>query len=224
MDDFAGRIVHPQKWPDDLDYAGKRVVVIGSGATAVTLVPAMARDRRATSPCCSARPPTSSRARRRTVRELAARKLPGASVALLADPLEQRADWACISSSSRAAQARADRSGRSSAASRWQLGPDYDVDTHFTPRYNPWDQRLCLVPDGDLFRAIRAGSASVVTDEIDTSPRRASGSSRGEELEADIIVTATGLKLQAARRHGARRRRAHGSIPAQIAELQGHDV
>ena len=103
------------------------------------------------------------------------------------------------------------------------LGPDYDVATHFTPRYNPWDQRLCLVPDGDLFNAIREQRASVVTKEIDSFHENGIRLKDGSELEADIIVTATGLDAAGARRHGGQCRRPRDRF-RQNAELQGHDV
>ncbi len=103
------------------------------------------------------------------------------------------------------------------------LGPEYDVGTHFTPRYNPWEQRLCLVPDGDLFKSIRDKRASVVTNQIDTFTKGGIRLKDGSELEADIIVTATGLNLQVARRARGQRRRPHGRFRAH-AELQGHDV
>ena len=106
---------------------------------------------------------------------------------------------------------------------RMALGKDFDVETHFTPRYNPWQQRLCLVPDGDLFRTIREGRASVVTNHIDTFTEKGIRLKDGSELEADMIVTATGLNLQGDGRHVARRRR-QGDRAGAADELQGHDV
>ena len=192
--DFAGRIVHPQKWPDDLDYAGKRVVVIGSGATAVTLVPEMAKT--AAHVTMLQRSPTYVVARpaRGSGRQQFAAQSAG-QARLSPDPLAQRAAGACISSSSAGASpARVKQLILGGV--RMALGPDYDVATHFTPRYNPWDQRLCLVPDGDLFKAIRDNARSVVTNEIDTFTKNGIRLKDGSELEADIIVTATGLVLQ----------------------------
>jgi cation diffusion facilitator CzcD-associated flavoprotein CzcO len=190
---FAGTIVHPQKWPEDLDYKNKNVVVIGSGATAVTLVPEMAKDaahvtmlQRSPTYVVS-RPAEDAKAnwlRRHLPAKLAymitrwinvlfgmyffnlARKKPAQVKKYLIDLVRQ------------------------------QVGPGFDVDTHFTPRYNPWDQRLCLVPDADLFASLRDGKASVVTDTIDTFMPKGIKLKSGQELDADIIVTATGLKLQ----------------------------
>lgn len=189
---FAGQIIHPQHWPEDLAYAGKQVVVIGSGATAVTLVPAMAEQ--AAHVTMLQRSPTY----------------------IVAGPSEDAvANWLHRHLPSRLAHRLARWKSillgmyfyifarRRPAATkkmlltlaREQLGPDYDIDTHFTPQYNPWDQRLCLVPDGDLFAAIKSGQASVVTDHIDTFTETGIRLRSGEELPADIIVTATGLTM-----------------------------
>ncbi len=194
MERFAGRIVHPQHWSEDVDYAGKRVVVIGSGATAITLVPSMARGaahvtmlQRSPSYVISlpAEDPIADLLRRALPAKAAyalvrwknvmltmlsfqlSRHIPGAMRALLRKALER------------------------------ELPPGYDIDTHFKPKYNPWDQRLCVVPDGDLFEAIRGGRASVVTDRIETFTERGLALASGAELEADLIVTATGLELLA---------------------------
>ena len=190
---FRGRIVHPQHWPADLGYEGKRVVVIGSGATAVTLVPELAK--RAARVTMLQRSPTYIVS------------VPGSDP--IANWLRERLP-----------------SERAYAITRWknvllgmalynycrrfperskelllgqvrkQIGPDADVDRHFSPSYKPWDQRMCLVPDGDLFKAIRSGQASVVTDHIDTFTEGGIKLRSGAELEADVIVTATGLKLK----------------------------
>jgi monooxygenase len=189
---FAGQIVHPQFWTDDVDYAGKRVVVIGSGATAVTLVPAMAESaehvtmlQRSPSYVLSlpAEDPIAGLARRWLPAKLAysvvrwknvlvtmlvfqlSRRRPRVMKALIRKGLENR------------------------------LPPGYDIDTHFKPRYNPWDQRMCLVPDGDLFEAICDGRASVVTDTIETFTETGLRLESGAELDADLVVTATGLDL-----------------------------
>jgi cation diffusion facilitator CzcD-associated flavoprotein CzcO len=191
-DDFAGDIVHPQFWPDDLSYAGRRVVVIGSGATAVTLVPAMAGT--AGHVTMLQRSPTYIVARpeqdaianglRRVLPERWAYELTRRKNVLLQQFFYQR-------SRTHPAQVKA----RLLAMVRKELGPDYDVEQHFTPTYNPWDQRLCLVPNGDLFQAIRDGRVSVVTDRIETFTETGIRLQSGRELAADIIVTATGLDL-----------------------------
>ncbi len=192
-DRFHGRIVHPQFWPEDLDYAGKRVVVIGSGATAVTLVPELAK--RAAHVTMLQRSPTyivSRPAEDRLANWLRA-KLP----AKLAYGLVRWRNVLFGMYFYRLARRKpAKVKQRIIDMVRDELGPDYDVGTHFTPRYNPWDQRLCLVPDSDLFAAIRDGSAEVVTDTIETFTETGVRLASGAELPADIIVTATGLELQ----------------------------
>lgn len=191
---FAGEIVHPQHWPEDLDYSGKRVVVIGSGATGVTLVPAMAQS--AAHVTMLQRSPTYivalpgedpvARAVRRVLpahRAYALLRWKNVMLTMLSFQVSRR----------RPAVMRAFiRKGV-----RRHLAPDYDVDTHFNPTYNPWDQRLCIVPDADLFTAINAGSASVVTDRIETFTEKGLKLASGAELEADVVVTATGLNLLA---------------------------
>ncbi|MFL6700172.1 MAG: alpha/beta hydrolase fold domain-containing protein [Vitreoscilla sp.] len=190
--DFRGRLVHPQFWPDDLDYAGKRVVVIGSGATAITLVPEMARTaahvtmlQRSPSYVLSlpARDVVADALRRRLPRMLAYRltRTKNIGVAMLFFKLSRR--WP--------AKVRKNLIGMV----RQALGPAHDVDTHFTPRYHPWDQRVCFVPDGDLFEAIKSGQAEVVTDRIDTFTPTGIRLQSGRELPADIVVSATGLTL-----------------------------
>ncbi len=189
---FRGEIVHPQHWPEDLDYRGKRVVVIGSGATAMTLVPAMARD--AGHVVMLQRSPTYvvSRPERDVVANFLRKVLPGrAAYALTRWKNIGLQRW--FYGRTRKAPEKVKRQ-----LLKWvrdELGDDFDVEKHFTPDYDPWDQRLCLVPNSDLFRALRAGRASVATDGIecftDTGIRLASG----EEIEADVIVTATGLDL-----------------------------
>jgi cation diffusion facilitator CzcD-associated flavoprotein CzcO len=191
--DFAGRIVHPQKWPEDLDYAGKRVVVIGSGATAMTLVPEMAKT--AAHVAMLQRSPTyvvarpaedalANNLRRNLPAKLAYHMIRWRNVLLgmyffqLSRRKPERVKQLIL------------------GGVRMALGPDYDVATHFTPRYNPWDQRLCWVPDGDLFKSIRDQRASVVTNQIDTFTPNGIRLKDGSELEADIIVTATGLVMQ----------------------------
>lgn len=193
IDQFAGRIVHPQQWPADLDYAGKRVVVIGSGATAVTLVPAMAAQaahvtmlQRSPSYVVAmpAQDPFADRVRRYFPEHLAHRLvrwknvLTGIYFYNIARRQPKLAKKSILQ------------------GVRHHLGPEYDVDTHFTPRYNPWDQRMCLVPDGDLFAAIKAGKAAVVTDQIARFTEHGIELQSGEEVAADIIVAATGLVMQ----------------------------
>jgi len=190
---FGGRIVHPQAWSQDIDYEGKRVVVIGSGATAVTLVPEMAK--RAAHVTMLQRSPT---------------------YVVSAPERDPVADWLREHFGSEPAH----------AITRWknvllgmgfyafcrqfpqqakkllihqvkkQLGRDVSVDPHFTPSYNPWDQRLCLVPNGDLFKALRSGRASVVTDQIETFTETGMRLRSGAQLDADLVVTATGFKLK----------------------------
>jgi monooxygenase len=192
--DFRGSIVHPQHWPEDLDYTGQKVVVIGSGATAVTVVPAMANGGAAHVTMLQ-RSPTYILS------------LPGR------DPIARRLHWLppevryrivrwkailLTVATYQLAQRRpafARKLLRSLAVK--QLPPGIDVDTHFKPTYDPWDQRLCFVPDGDLFRALHAGSASIVTDQIERFTETGIRLRSGEELEADLIVTATGLTLKA---------------------------
>jgi cation diffusion facilitator CzcD-associated flavoprotein CzcO len=192
MDRFAGQIVHPQAWPEDLDVTGKRVVVIGSGATAVTLIPSLAETAEHVtmlqrSPTYIASLPAKSPVAGVMRRVLPGRLGGGAMRWILAIGTQ-----AFFQFSRR----------RPKVVKRFllkgverQLPAGYDVATHFTPRYNPWDQRLCVVPDGDLFKVIKSGSASVVTDHIETFTEKGLLLASGTELEADIIVTATGLEL-----------------------------
>ncbi len=192
-EDFAGRIVHPQFWPGDLDYAGREVVVIGSGATAVTLVPAMADT--AAHVTMLQRSPTYvvSRPAEDAAANWLRRKLP----AKLAYGLVRWRNVLLGMLFFKMARGRpAQTKERLIGLVRDQLGPDYDVATHFTPSYNPWDQRLCLVPDADLFEAIKSHRASVVTDRIVRFTRDGLLLESGHELPADVVVTATGLELQ----------------------------
>ena len=192
--DYTGRFVHPQHWPDDLDYRGKKVVVIGSGATAVTLVPAMAKE--AAHVTMLQRSPTyivslpGSDAIANGLRRMFTPKL-AYVITRWKNVLTQMAFFRFC----RAAPGLAKKLIR--AGVRHQLPKGFDVDRHFSPAYNPWDQRVCLVPDGDLFRALRKGSAAVVTDHIERFTPRGIRLKSGEELEADVVVSATGLKLLA---------------------------
>src|ERR1700687_1456573 len=191
--EFAGRIVHPQKWPEDIDYAGKRVVVIGSGATAVTLVPEMAKT--AAHVTMLQRSPTYVVSR--PAQDPFANKLRARLPSKLAYHLIRWRNvlWGMyFFQLSRRKPARVKELILGGV--RMALRTRSDIATHFTPRYNPWDQRLCLVPDGDLFRAINEKRASVVTKEIDSFTEKGIRLKDSSELEADIIVTATGLNLQ----------------------------
>ena len=192
LENFRGQIIHPQKWSDDLDYSGKRIVVIGSGATAVTLVPAMAETAEHVtmlqrSPTYIMTLPSEDR-----VANFLRRRLPDRTayaVTRWKNVLLQMFFYVLSRK-------------RPETMKRWiakgvrtELGDEYDI-SHFTPAYNPWDQRLCLVPDSDLFQAIRDGRASIVTDEIETFTETGLLLKSGERIDADIIVTATGLNLK----------------------------
>ncbi|HEX2161937.1 MAG TPA: NAD(P)/FAD-dependent oxidoreductase [Thermoleophilaceae bacterium] len=191
---FQGQIVHPQQWPEDLDYAGKRVVVIGSGATAVTLVPAMAEE--AAHVTMLQRSPTYivSVPSRDPIANALRRVLPN-RVAYSVARRKNVALQALVYKLSRRRPGIVRRLIR--AAVKRQLPDGYAVDTHFKPHYDPWDQRLCVVPDGDLFKAISSARASIVTDRIASFTERGVALASGTELEADIVVTATGLNLVA---------------------------
>jgi cation diffusion facilitator CzcD-associated flavoprotein CzcO len=191
---FRGRIVHPQHWPEDLDYAGKRVVVIGSGATAVTLIPAMAPQAAHVtmlqrSPSYVLRVPA-----RDPIADMARRWLPDQAAYALVRWKNVLMAMALFKLSRSAPRAMRNllRKGVQS-----QLPAGYDVDRHFEPDYDPWDQRMCFVPDGDMFDAVRSGEASIVTDTIESFTEDGIRLSSGEELPADVIVTATGLNLMA---------------------------
>jgi cation diffusion facilitator CzcD-associated flavoprotein CzcO len=190
LDSFAGRVAHPQFWPRDLDYAGKRVLVIGSGATAVTLVPAMAKTADVT---MLQRSPTYIVAR--PAEDALANRLRAWAPARLAYALTRTRNIAL--SMLFYAQFRKypdEAKQRLLAMAGAELGPATDL-ADFTPRYAPWDQRLCLAPDGDFFRAVRDGRARVVTGEIETVTPTGVRIRSGRELGADIIVVATGLEL-----------------------------
>ena len=191
---FAGRIVHPQFWPADLDYEGKRVVVIGSGATAVTLVPAMAETAELVtmvqrSPSYMLALPTRDGANKRLQQLLperaASRVIRGRNVLLT---------WGLFQASTRWPE-RMSKVMRDGVAKLLPAG--IPVDPHFVPRYNPWEQRLCVVPDGDLFTAMRAGRADIVTGEIESFTEKGLRMRDGTEIDADVIVTATGLTMVA---------------------------
>jgi len=191
-DAFRGQQVHPQHWPEDLDYAGKKVVVIGSGATAVTLVPSMAGTAGHVtmlqrSPSYVLSVPALDK-----ISKVLGRVLPDRQVYAFARwrniAIQRGLYLACR---------RFPKTMRSFLLGqvKRKVGPDVDM-SHFTPSYQPWDERLCAVPDGDLFTALRSGDASIVTDHIETFTENGILLESGQELEADIIVTATGLQVQ----------------------------
>jgi cation diffusion facilitator CzcD-associated flavoprotein CzcO len=190
---FRGRVVHPQKWTEDVDYAGKRVVVIGSGATAVTLVPEMAKT--AAHVTMLQRSPTyivSMPGQDRLANAL--RRILSARVAYAITRWKNVLMTMWFYRFCRRNPVRARE-----LLTRWvraELGPDYNVSTHFNPRYNPWEQRVCLVPDGDLFQTLRQGRASIATDQIETFTEKGIKLRSGTELEADLVVAATGLNLR----------------------------
>ncbi|MDQ3278446.1 MAG: NAD(P)/FAD-dependent oxidoreductase [Bacteroidota bacterium] len=192
-ENFRGTIIHPQFWPEDFSYAGKKVVVVGSGATAVTLVPAMAATaghvtmlQRSPSYVMSIPNKNKLFSRLQTwLLNALAYKIArwqnlilGQAFYRLSRMLPNKVKTLLVKQAAK------------------QLGEDYDVRAHFSPRYNPWDQRLCFVPDGDFFKAIRNGSASVVTGEISRFTGDGVQLKSGKQLDADIVVLATGLKLQ----------------------------
>ena len=192
VETYKGQIVHPQKWPEDLDYKGKRVVVIGSGATAVTLVPAMAETASHVtmlqrSPTYIVTLPTED-----AIANFLRRYLPDRTAYALTrwKNVIRQMFFYVLSRKRPEIMKRLINKGI-----RTELGDDYDM-MHFTPPYNPWDQRLCIVPDSNLFKTIREGTASIVTDHIDAFTETGLQLTSGEHLDADIIVTATGLNLK----------------------------
>lgn len=191
IEQFGGTLVHPQEWPDDLDYAGKRVVVVGSGATAMTLVPAMAQ--RAGHVTMLQRSPTYVVARpdRDAIANALGKVLPD-RIAYRITRAKNIALGRFFYGQTRKRPAKVRQ--QLLDLTRKELGDDM-VEQHFTPRYDPWDQRLCLIPNGDLYEAIKDGSASVVTDHIDTFTPTGIRLRSGEHLDADVVVTATGLQL-----------------------------
>jgi len=193
MERFKGQIVHPQKWPEDLDYAGKTVVVIGSGATAATVVPAIAAD--VAHVTMLQRSPTYFRTGRNAIalaEELRALQIDEVWIhEIVRKKILFEQDVFTRRSFTEPETVKQELLG----AVRAVLGPDYDIDTHFTPSYRPWRQRIAFVPDADLFKGIASGKASVVTDEIERFTENGIQLKSGGTLEADIIVTATGFHL-----------------------------
>ena len=192
-EDFAGRIVHPQHWTPDIDVAGKRVVVIGSGATAMTLVPSLAAQ--AAHVTMLQRSPTYVVAR--PASDALANRLRRHLPPMAAYRITRWKNVFLGMFFYRLSRRRPELvKQRIIAGVRHALGPDHDVATHFTPSYKPWDQRVCLVPDGDLFDALKSGRASVVTDHIERFTESGLLLKSGTRLDADVIVTATGLNLE----------------------------
>ena len=193
MKRFQGQFLHPQEWPEKLEYAGKQIVVIGSGATAVTLVPALAKDAAHVTMLQRSPSYVVTRPAKDSIAIWMFRHLPKSLAAKLTK-------WKNVLYSItmfHLARTKPEKmKGLIINGIKQQLHPDYDVKRHFTPRYNPWDQRLCLVPDGDLFAAIRSGRAAIVTDTIETFVESGVHLSSGTTLPADIIVSATGLVVK----------------------------
>jgi cation diffusion facilitator CzcD-associated flavoprotein CzcO len=191
--DFEGPIFHPQLWPEDLDYAGKRVVVIGSGATAMTIVPSIAPDVEHVTMLQRSPTYVISRPDKDVIANALRKILPDAlayKITRFKNVLFQRRVYERTRVKPEKVKQYLIRQVRK------HLGPDYDVEKHFTPSYNPWDQRLCLIPNADLFDAINSGKASVVTEQIDHFTKKGIRLASGEELEADLIILATGLNLE----------------------------
>jgi len=192
QDRFTGRLFHAQHWPEDLDYKGKHVVVIGSGATAVTLVPELARDTARTTMLQRSPTYVASVPERDPVAIGLRRLLPLSWVYHISRWLHVLVQMVTF----KYARKNPEKARKFLLGMvRKELGDDYDVDTHFTPRYNVWDERVCAVPDGDMFRAIREERAEVVTDQIDHFTETGIALASGRHLDADIVVLATGLNL-----------------------------
>jgi monooxygenase len=193
LSDYKGQLIHPQQWPEDLDFSGKKVVVIGSGATAVTLIPSMAQ--KAAHVTMLQRSPTYivSMPAKDKIANWMRDKLPHR----VADKLTR---WKNVGMSIffyQYAQRQPEVTKQKILSLlRRQLAPTIDVDKHFSPSYNPWDQRVCLVPNGDLFKVLRSGKASIVTDHIERFVEGGIQLRSGETLPADIVVTATGLNIK----------------------------
>ncbi len=192
IDRFKGQVIHPQEWPEDADYEGKRVIVIGSGATAVTLVPAMSE--KAAKVTMLQRSPSyvmTVPAQEPVIGALR-RFLPAKAYHAVARWIYIAVQVILFHVSQRRPEAvkRFMRTGVER-----ELPPGYDVDTHFKPRYNPWDQRICFAREGDFFKSICSGKAEIVTDRIETFTETGIKLESGQELEADMVITATGFNL-----------------------------
>jgi cation diffusion facilitator CzcD-associated flavoprotein CzcO len=190
---FKGRIVHPQNWPEDLAYAGKKIVVIGSGATAATLIPAIAAE--SDHVTMLQRSPTYFRTGRNAIEIADELRQLQVDETWIHEIVRRKIlhDQSVFTSRSFTEPERVKK--ELLAGVRAYLGPDYDVETHFTPSYRPWRQRIAFIPDGDLLQSIHAGKASVVTDEIERFIETGIQLKSGKTLDADIIVTATGFNL-----------------------------
>ena len=192
-EDFEGEMFHPQFWPEDLDYKDKRVVVIGSGATAMTVVPAMADEVEHITMVQRSPTYVVSRPEKDAIANFLRRILPDrVAYAITRFKNTEFQNW--MYKRTRKDPERVKRLLLDQV--RKALGPDYDVDKHFTPSYNPWDQRLCLIPNADLFEAIKQGKVSMVTDHIDCVTKKGLRLESGTEVDADIIIVATGLELK----------------------------
>jgi cation diffusion facilitator CzcD-associated flavoprotein CzcO len=193
MDSFKGKIVHPQTWPDDLDYKDKNVVVIGSGATAATLLPAIAND------CAHVtmlqRSPTYFLTGRNAIALAEELRVLGIQEEWIHEIVRRKILYEQDVFTRRAFTEPEKVKQELLGAVRAELGPDYDIATHFTPSYRPWRQRIAFVPDADLFKGIASGKASVVTDEIERITETGIQLKSGKALQADIIITATGFHL-----------------------------
>src|SRR4051794_1710307 len=190
--DFGGTVIHPQHWPEDFDPAGKRIVVIGSGATAVTLVPSLAAEGAEVTMLQRTPSYIVSLPGRDPLAQALRRRLP----ARLAYPLVRWKNVLLSTLMYQLSQRRPEMIKRFiKKLTAKQLPAGFDVDKHFTPPYDPWDQRLCLVPDGDLFKALRSKRAAIATGRIRTFTESGVELESGEHLDADVIVTATGLNL-----------------------------
>jgi cation diffusion facilitator CzcD-associated flavoprotein CzcO len=193
VEQFAGEVIHPQHWPQDFDYAGKRVLVIGSGATAVTLVPAMADTAAHVTMLQRSPSYVVSLPARDPVADLLRARLPARAAYALVRWKNVLVAMAFFQLSRR--RPRLIKKLIRRGVER-HLPAGFDVERHFTPRYNPWDQRVCFVPDADLFAAIGAGRAEILTDTIAAFTEQGVKLASGRELEADVIVTATGLNIK----------------------------
>ena len=192
-ENFLGQIIHPQKWPKNLDYKNKKVVVIGSGATAVTIIPTMAEE--AAHVTMLQRSPTYflSAPDEDPVGNFLRKFISSKLTYKLVRWKNIRFQWWFFQKCRKFPKKVKEFLIKQV---REALGPNYDIETHFTPKYNPWEQRMCLVPNGDFFNAINAGKASVITDHIDRFTKKGIKLKSGGEVEADLIVTATGLNLE----------------------------
>ena len=221
METYQGRIVHPQRWPEDIDIEGKKIVVIGSGATAATLIPAIAD--KCGHVTMLQRSPTYFRTGRNAVEIADELRALAIDETWIHEIVRRKILHDQSVFTSRAFSEPETVKRELLGAVRSYLGPDYDVDTHFTPRYRPWRQRIAFIPDGDLFQGVRTGKASIVTDEIERFVETGILLKSGKRLDADIIVTATGFNLNVLGRHRVRDRRQAAQL-RRHGHLSRHDV